>query len=455
MLAKIVAKQEIDMAILEDELPLKSFESTLQKSQRDFYQAIKQNRCAFILECKQRSPSEGLLCNDYDVTTLAKSYAQFADAISILTNAPFFGGSYNDLFQVSQTISKPVLCKDIIINPYQVAYARYHGADAVLLMMSVLDDKQYQACSKMAKCLNMCVLTEVINQEEIERAKQLKANVFVINHRDLHTFQLDMHRVCSLFPYLPQNCLIIAASGIDNHYQIQTLQDKVHGFLIGSSLSKSLSLDLKMRKLIFGPIKICGLTRTKDVTTAYECGASYGGIIFIPSSPRSISLELAKSLITAAPLHYIGVFANQRINEISTIAHALQLYAVQLHGNESSEYINQLRKTLPKNCEIWKAYCPLNLPIHLPHQVDKILIDNISNNQLGGTGLPFDWKMIKNHPLLPHCLLAGGLSSSNITQAQHIRTWGLDINSGVEQKPGIKDKHKLTQLFSQLKAKGG
>lgn len=449
MLNKIINQQVIDIAKREQSFPLTHFAKDLTKSERDFYGALQKKRLAFIFECKHRSPSEGALRESYPFTQMAETYAQFADALSVLTNEPFFGGSFTHLKQVREAVDQPLLCKDIIINPYQVALARYYGADAVLLMLSVLDDEQYLACKAQAMALNMDVLTEIYSKEELQRAKNLEANIYVINHRDLNNFELDMNRIFSLLPDLPNNAFIIAASGINSHQQIQLLQDHVHGFLIGSALSKSPHVEKTMRELLFGNIKICGLTRITDAIQAYASGATLGGLIFAENSARKISLGTAYSIVSCAPLNYVGVFVQQPIPYIVELTQKLQLFAVQLHGGESVEYIASLRQALPPQCQIWFAIAGNHsLPEKLPSFVDKLVIDNITQDKPGGSGKFFDWKKIANHPLLQHSLLAGGIDLLNIQLAKKMGTWGLDINSGIELSPGIKDHAKIRKILS-------
>lgn len=452
MLNEMIRQQKLDMLAQEKELPLKILLKNIKKSERDFYAALQKKDPAFIFECKHYSPSEGMLRKTYPVIELSQKYSQFADAISVLTNKRFFKGSFEHLKDISKKINKPVLCKDIIVNPYQVTLARYYGADAVLLMLSVLDDKEYITCRNKALALNMQVLTEVFSEEELTRAISLKASIICINHRNLHTMQIDMERVKKLAPHCPKDTFIIAASGIKTHQQVTALQPYANGFLIGSSLSKSDDLDILMRELTFGSIKICGLTRKQDIELAFQKGASYGGLIFAENSPRKVTLNEAKMLITVAPLRYVGVFVQQSINYVSKVAKTLNLYAVQLHGKESADYVNQLRHSLPPTCHIWKAYSHTQaFPTSLPQGIDKIVIDKAI--MTGGTGESFDWGKLKNISLSDHIILAGGLSPENIKIAKKIGLGGLDINSGIESSPGIKDSIKLEKLFCKLREK--
>jgi len=428
-----------------------ALQGQLGPSYRDFYGALKKSRQVFIFECKRRSPSEGILCHHYPVIQMAKTYEPFADVISVLTNQRYFDGCLTHLKQVSDNVKVPVLCKDIIVSPYQVILARHYGADAILLMLSVLDDETYRECHALAEELKMGVLTEVITENELLRAAQLKAKAIAINHRDLQTFQIDKDRVINLSSHFPKETIIIAASGISTHQEIVRLTPYVNGFLIGSSLSKSKSIELTLRELVYGPVKVCGLTRAQDSINAYEQGAIYGGLIFAPNSKRCIALSRAQEITASVPLRYVGVFSQQPIDLVQYYATVLELCAVQLHGNETPEYIATLREGLPSTCQIWLAINgQMPLPTSLPEQVDKLVLDNIQDNQ-GGTGFTFDWQSVHHYGIRQHCFLAGGISPNNVLSAKQMGLFGLDVNSGVEQAPGIKNLALLKQLFHRLR----
>ncbi len=129
----------------------------------------------FILECKAASPSVGVLIADYDPAVLAGAYDGVADAVSVLTEPEFFGGELAHLARARERVDVPILCKDFILGPEEVRAARAYGADAVLLMLSVLDNKTWRACFDGARALGMDVLTEVHDEIELERALALAA----------------------------------------------------------------------------------------------------------------------------------------------------------------------------------------------------------------------------------------------------------------------------------------
>lgn len=437
--------------------PLSEFEKNLEKSDRSFYQALAQGthqRPAYILECKKASPSKGLIRADFNLDEIAQVYTHYAAAISVLTDEKYFQGDFTYIQKVRSQVNQPVLCKDFMISEYQVYLARYHQADAILLMLSVLDDETYIKLEKLAHQLGMGVLTETSNQSELERAIALGAKVIGINNRDLHDLSVDLNRTPPLASQIPADRIVISESGIYSHQQIQQLKPYVNGFLIGSSLMGSQDLNNAVRAVIFGENKVCGLTRPQDVKAVYQQGGLYGGLIFAEQSKRKLSLRQAQELVTQAPLRFVGVFQNQEIDFIVKIATQLNLFAVQLHGSEDSDFITQLRQQLPQQGEIWKAISiqlenQSAVQIHPISQVDRYVLDSQIAQQQGGTGLAFDWSLIPTE-IKNNAMLAGGINLDNLSQALAQKCLGLDINSGAESSAGVKDEKKLTCLFKQI-----
>ncbi|CDH22454.1 bifunctional indole-3-glycerol-phosphate synthase TrpC/phosphoribosylanthranilate isomerase TrpF [Xenorhabdus bovienii] len=447
ILQKIVDDKVAYLVERKAEQPLESFIDSIVPSHRQFYQALNHKQTVFILECKKASPSKGLIRTDFDPVRIAKTYQPYAAAISVLTDEKYFQGNYDFLRMVSSAVHQPVLCKDFIIDAYQVYLARYYQADAILLMLSVINDETYRELSALAHSLDMGVLTEVNTEDERRRAIVLGAKVIGINNRDLRDLSIDLDRTRRLATDLPEGTIIISESGISQHQQVRELSRFAHGFLIGSALMVQPDLDLALRRLILGDHKICGLTRPQDAKTALQAGAVYGGLIFAEKSPRKINLQQAQQIINEAPLQYVGVFQNQPLDFVSSIARQLSLNAVQLHGNEDKNYINALRPLLPESCEIWKAI-DMSKATEFSEisNIDHLLLDNGA----GGTGETFDWQLIDQR-FQRNSMLAGGLNAENCQQAAALGCYGLDFNSGVETSVGIKSSQKIKLIFQQLR----
>ncbi|AMG65826.1 bifunctional indole-3-glycerol-phosphate synthase TrpC/phosphoribosylanthranilate isomerase TrpF [Providencia stuartii] len=447
VLQKIVDDKLIYLEERKQQQPLDSFIDKVLPSSRRFYEALSAKRPVFILECKKASPSKGLIREDFDPAVIANIYAPYASAISVLTDEKYFQGNMAYLTTVSRTVKQPVLCKDFIVDPYQIYLARYYQGDAILLMLSVVSDEQYIALAEVAHQLNMGVLTEVSNEEELERAIKLKARVVGINNRDLRDLSIDLNRTRELAPRLPEGTIIISESGIHRHQHIQSLSQFANGFLIGSALMEQADLNKGLQKLLIGEHKVCGLTRSQDAQAALAAGATYGGLIFAENSLRKVTLSQARQIIHAAPLQYVGVFRDQSADFVAHMVEQLALSAVQLHGHEDADYVKNLRSHLPEHCEIWKA---VNMSQPDFSQFDGQPIDLLLlDNGRGGSGQTFDWNKIPNSSQF-RVMVAGGLNADNCRQAATLLCNGLDFNSGVETEPGIKSEKKLNQVFSSL-----
>ena len=447
----IVANKKEEVAAREKRRPLTDVKEGLIPSKRSLADALRNCRTGFILECKKASPSRGLIREPFDLNAIASCYAKYADAISVLADERFFQGSLDHVRQVSETVSLPVLCKDVVLDPYQVFEARYFGADAILLMMSVLDDEGYTRCLNAAQSVGLDALTEVHDERELQRALRLGAEIIGINNRNLKTLEVDLNVSRELAPKVPKERVVVIESGISSHAEVRQLSSICHGFLVGSSLMSQPELDRACRELVYGRVKVCGLTRPVDAEMALTAGAVYGGLLFAEESPRAVTPTQAEVVRAAAPLGWVGVFVNESIDEVVSVACTLALDAVQLHGEESPDYLRVLSKQLPNGCEIWKAVrvggeAPMldNIP------ANRIVLDTASKKARGGTGQQFDWSLIKELDL-SRVLLGGGLNPKIARAADSMDPYGLDVNSGVETMPGIKSMTLLGHFFIETR----
>ncbi len=453
VLEKIVADKAIEIEKRKQERPLASFIDQVKPTGLNFFQALKAPGTHFILECKKASPSKGLIRPDFDLDEITSVYKKYATCISVLTDEKYFQGNFDYLQTVRSKVTQPIIGKDFYIDEYQVYYARLHGADAILLMLSVLNDDEYRALSLVAKSLNMSILTEVSNEEEVTRALQLNADIIGINNRNLRDLSTDLATTEKLRQRIPQDKVVISESGIYTFDDVKRLSPLCNGFLVGSSIMAQKDMEQACRKLTLGENKVCGLTRVSDAIAAYQAGAIFGGLIFYKKSPRFVDLDCAKAIVDSVPLNFVGVFVNEDISTILEYAHTLSLSVVQLHGNESEQYINELKSQLPASCKIWKAIAIKSAIPNLPDGVDRYLFDTHSDNLPGGTGEKFDWA------LLDSCekdfMLAGGLNIDNINQALKTNAIGLDLNSGVESSPGKKCVDAISNVFSKMRNDSG
>ncbi|HEV8150354.1 MAG TPA: bifunctional indole-3-glycerol-phosphate synthase TrpC/phosphoribosylanthranilate isomerase TrpF [Gemmatimonadales bacterium] len=441
-LEQILAHKRAELARRKAALSLEGLLARCTPSRRSLAGALRAGRPGFLLEIKFASPSAGVIRAGADLEPVLASYGRHADAVSVLTDEKFFGGSLARLAEVRQRLSQPLLCKDFILEPYQVAEARAHGADAILLILAAVDDAGWRSCADTAQQLGMEVLTEVHDREEVTRAVALGAALIGINNRDLRTLQVDPATTARLAPGIPADRLVIAESGIASREQLVALRPYADAFLVGSVLMRDAALDSAVRQLVYGRTKVCGLTRAEDARAAAEAGATHGGLIFAEASPRRGDLEHAREVRRDISLEWVGVFADQPDALIAAAADELALAAVQLHGDESAQRIEAIRPLLPAGCAVWKAArVTERLPLRSETGADRLLLDG------SAAGHPFDWSLLGRYPERAEVILAGGLHPENVARAAALGSFALDVSSGVEAAPGRKDPNRLRDFF--------
>ncbi len=455
VLEEMVRAKWIEVRERKQKKPLESFRSKLSPSNRSLIGVLRKAPTGFILECKRASPSRGLLRVDFDPVEIAALYEKSADAVSVLCDRAYFGGDLAHLEQVSRSVTCPVMCKDFVVDPYQVFEARYYGADAILLMLSVLDGKTLSACLEACRLLGMDALVEIHDERELNSALEHEVTLLGINNRNLKTMQVDLHTTEKLAPLVPHSMVLISESGICNHNDVERLRDLVDGFLVGSALMQRTDLDKAVRELVYGRVKVCGLTKSEDVQRAYQAGACWGGLIFAEQSLRKIGSKKAEKLRNAADLHFAGVFVNPDLNAVVRMAKQLELHAVQIHGESPDDWMCRLRDKLPDSCQLWKAVQVADwVPLNTAEHVDRLVLDTQVRGLYGGSGKSFDWDLLKNYPQTSEIVLAGGIGVENAARAKKIGAWALDVNSGIEAEPGVKNERRMRELFSALRGQG-
>ncbi len=452
MLDAIVAHKREVVAGRRRLVPEAELRRSLAPGRHALRERLRGTRPLFILECKRASPSAGMLRPDPDLEAIAGTYAEWADAVSVLTEERFFQGSLRDLDFWRARTPLPLLRKDILVDPYEVLEARHHGADAVLLMLSVLDDPAYTDCLALARELGLDALTEVHDEHELGRALHLGCDLLGINNRNLKTLEIDRDTTRRLAPRVPPGLPVIAESGIESHAQIRELGPWVDGFLVGTALMRAPRIDLAARGLRLGQVKVCGLTRVEDARLAWQLGATHGGLNFVPGSPRAVRPEQARALVREVPLAWVGIFQDAEPGTMADSAHTLGLSAIQLHGNEPRALVDRLREELPAHVAVWKAVSWEAPPVTARALgADRLVLDSASGTRLGGTGIPFDPVRARLWPELSQAVIAGGIGPDQIESARRLDPWLIDVNSAVEESPGRKDAERLTRLFDQLR----
>jgi indole-3-glycerol phosphate synthase len=240
MLNKIIAQKKKEVEQQKRVLPLTRLEERIarQKPPLDFALALRGESMRLIAEVKQASPSRGVLCSNFNPVELARTYAQGgAAAISVLTETNYFKGSVDHLAAIREVIELPLLRKDFIFDPYQVYESRAYGADALLLIVTILSQEQLEELLSLSHTLGLRCLVEVHDEDDVERALLGGAEIIGVNNRDLDTFIVDIDTTCRLRPLIPQGKIAVSESGITSQSDIEKLREcGVNAILVGEAL---------------------------------------------------------------------------------------------------------------------------------------------------------------------------------------------------------------------------
>jgi indole-3-glycerol phosphate synthase/phosphoribosylanthranilate isomerase len=445
ILGEIVVAKRRELASRFAGVSLDTLRSRAGPTKRSLAGALANNGARFILEIKKGSPSQGSIRPGADVAAIARGYAPVADALSVLCDGPFFGGSLDDVRLARTAFGGPILAKDFFIDLRQVGEARIAGADAILVMLSVLDDPDAQAMIAEARRFGMDALVEVHDEAEMRRAIALGAPLIGINNRDLRDLSIDLgttERLASLAP----DRLLVSESGIRSRADVERLRGRVDGFLVGSSLMSADDPAEAARALVFGRVKLCGLNRPEDI--AAGAAAAFAGFVFVAGTPRHVTADQAAPLVgdaRRAGMLPVGVFRDAPVAIAAEVATRLNLHAVQLHGREDVEYVKALRRELPST-EIWTATSVGRDRLD-SRGGDRMLFDNRD----GGSGRSFDWDKVRRHPGLARGIVAGGIGAHNAGSASALGAFAIDVGSAVDFRPGQKSPAKIATLFEALR----
>ena len=198
------------------------------------------------------------------------------------------------------------------------------------------------------------------------------------------------------------------------------------------------------------PVKICGITSVNDAQLAIENGASALGLIFYKSSPRNVSMEIAKEIVESVNgcVPIIGIFVDEHIQFLKSILSHVNLDILQLHGNETPQYCEQFNLPIIKVFRVRPEFDGSKL---IDYNVSAFLFDTYKKGLPGGTGDSFDWELVSRLKIETPIILSGGLTPENIMRGiEVVNPSAVDVNSGVENCPGEKDAIKLERLFSKI-----
>ena len=442
-----------------------------------FEAALRQQDFNFICEVKKASPSKGIIAEHFPYLDIAKEYeVAGAAAISVLTEPDFFKGDKKYLQEIASTVKIPVLRKDFIIDEYQIYQAKVWGASAILLICACLDVPTLTKFRELADSLGLSSLVEAHDEHEVQMAIDCGARITGVNNRNLKDFTVDVQNSVRLRNLVQDDVIFVSESGLETPEDIQVLRDNNIGVaLMGETFMRSPN---KVEKLayLYGPtyytpkVKMCGISKVETIPAVVEAKPDYMGLVFAPSK-RQVTVDQAKILVEELHRGYakkygsdtehdkndtiktVGVFVNETVDNLVTIANEANLDAVQLHGDEDEAFIQSLKERT--NVEVWKAIqirTAADTEKWIDSSADMLLFDAYHKDERGGTGEVFDWSSLDTfeRPFM----LAGGIDSTNVARAiRTVRPYGIDISSGIETN-GVKDDEKITAFTKIVKSIG-
>lgn len=252
-LEKILAATRQNLNLRKNDKPLSVIRENLPiHSKGSLAAAVADHGVSIIAEIKRASPSKGMIRPELDVATIVSAYEKAgARAISVLTEESYFKGSLQDLREARKACALPILRKDFIIDSYQVWEAAAAGADAILLIVAVLGDKELESLLQEADEAELECLVEVHTREELENAIDAGAALIGINNRDLQTFEVNLDTTINLIDSIPENVLVVSESGIHNRDDISRLSARgVNAVLIGEALMRCADPAAKVKELL-------------------------------------------------------------------------------------------------------------------------------------------------------------------------------------------------------------
>ena len=431
-----------------------------------FEAALRQQDFNFICEVKKASPSKGIIAEHFPYLDIAKEYeVAGAAAISVLTEPDFFKGDKKYLQEIASTVKIPVLRKDFIIDEYQIYQAKVWGASAILLICACLDVPTLTKFRELADSLGLSSLVEAHDEHEVQMAIDCGARIIGVNNRNLKDFTVDVQNSVRLRNLVQDDVIFVSESGLETPEDIQVLRDNNIGVaLMGETFMRSPN---KVEKLayLYGStyytpkVKMCGISKVETIPAVVEAKPDYMGLVFAPSK-RQVTVDQAKTLVEELHKQYtkrynngaeqsnndeiktVGVFVNETLDNLVSIATEANLDVVQLHGDEDEAFIQSLKERT--NVEVWKAVqirSASDAEAWIDSRADMLLFDAYHKDERGGTGEVFDWSCLDEfeRPFM----LAGGIDSTNVARAiRTVRPYGIDISSGIETD-GVKDDEKI------------
>lgn len=424
-----------------------------------------------ICEVKRGSPSKGNFAQSLDAVSQAGHYYDSGIRhVSVLTEEDRFFGSLQDLMDIKKSCpGLSVLRKDFLLDIKDVETSYLCGADAFLLIASLLEKNTLEEMYRRGEELGMTPLVEVYDKSDVDKVRDLKPKLTGINSRNLKNFVIDPLRPLKIRSYIDWNTDIIYESGIKTVKDGEFARDcGFAGVLVGewAVKDKELAKDLTgiyNSKRKFSPweklfnrysdsrpfIKVCGITNREDAELAVELGADLLGFIMAPS-PRKTDSDFIKSVkdLDVLKVGVVVLKEGEELNEsIKGLINEGSLDFIQFHGNETSEDCDN------SNVPYYKALRIKDMDaLESVSNYSKVaLLDSFSEDACGGTGKRISHELTVEASSFPNFWLAGGLNPENIKSiVAEYKPDLVDVASGVESTPGKKDADKMKRYFKEL-----
>lgn len=470
ILSGIVASKKIEISNLHKRFnieDLKTRAESMSMAQPPlFYLKLEKYRADnspfFIAEFKRKSPSEGWIAAHADLKTQLDAYTYAgAAAISVLTDEPFFGGTYDDLQQAAahlaekfngQPDKRPLLLqKDFVLDPIQIYQAKIHGADLILLIAAILSPEQLEELFLIATTLDMGVLVEVHDAEELDAIKHIPFPVLGINNRDLRTFRTALNRV-NVFKSKNEQRFLVSESSILDYRHFQMVR-KADAFLIGTGLMRAawgeeLGFEKRFRTNGQKLFKACGLRTQVDLENLLASPdvqqPDYIGVNFSPVSRRRCLPQILEDIQNPAFWDKaVAVFYKNETSEIRDTLDRLPFKTIQIYADDQPlDFVRSLKQRVLLAIRVTEGW--LNQVDTFAPFVDCFILDGA----LPGSGQPINQIIPADFPY--PFFLAGGINLDNLNQIdEHPACIGADIASGIENNAAV-DLNKIIALSQRI-----
>ena len=421
-----------------------------------FEKALRKEGTGLICELKKASPSKGLIAPDFQYTQIASSYdAAGADCISCLTEPYWFLGRNEYLTAVREATDLPILRKDFTVDEYMIHEAKALGADAVLLIVSILDPFELRDDLQTAEAIGLSALVEAHDEREIETALKAGARIIGVNNRNLKDFSVDVRHAGELRAMVPEGVLFVSESGVRGRADVAAAEAmRADAVLVGEALMRADNRASKIRELRGrGPaVKICGLMTEEDARAVNAVRPDFAGLVFADTRHR-VNRDQARRIreILDPAIRTVGVFVDAREEDIIPLLNEGTIDLAQLHGSETDDMIRRIREATGK-----KVIKAIIMDEDAPDPDAYPSADYLLFDAGRGSGRTFRWDLLagEKRPAKPF-FLAGGLNPDNVGgAAAAARPFGVDVSSGVEDSSGRKSSEAVKAFAAALRPGG-